>query len=117
MLSTILLCISALCFIAVFGIHIYIINSDDFYGYTRSQLLKSIPWLSGHVLAVIPECLVFEIYWIWMFLINLAIVYIIGPSFTRFFIRRLASGKGLGIDMFIALVIAIITLIIGYITI
>lgn len=52
-----------------------------------------------------------------MFLINLAIVYIIGPSFTRFFIRRLASGKGLGIDMFIALVIAIITLIIGYITI
>ena len=106
MLSTILLCISALCFIAVFGIHIYIINSDDFYGYTRSQLLKSIPWLSGHVLAVIPECLVFEIYWIWMFLINLAIVY-----------RRLASGKGLGIDMFIALVIAIITLIIGYITI
>ena len=52
-----------------------------------------------------------------MFLINLAIVYIIGPSFTRFFIRRLASGKGLGIDMFIALVIAIKTLIIGYITI
>lgn len=116
MLSTILLCLSALSFIAVFGIHIYIINSGEFYGYTRSLLLKSIPWLSGHVLAVIPECLAFEVYWIWMFLINLAIVYLLGPTFTRFFIRRFASGKGLGIDMFIALIIAIVTLIIGYIT-
>lgn len=42
MLSTILLCISALCFIAVFGIHIYIINSDDFYGYT-SECMRQRP--------------------------------------------------------------------------
>lgn len=117
MLSTILLCLSALCFIAVFGIHIHIINSDDFYGYTSSPLLKSIPWLSAHVLAVIPECLAFEVQWIWMFLINLAVVYLLGPVFTRFYIRRFARGKWLGVDMFTALVIATVTLIIGYITI
>lgn len=115
MLSTILLCISALCFIAVFGIHIYIINSGGFYGYTRSLLLKSIPWLSGHVLAVIPECLAFEIYWIWMFLINLAIVYLLGPILTRLFLREFSSGKGLGLDMFIAFIIGIVVLIIGWI--
>lgn len=113
MLSTILLCLSALCFIAVFGIHIYIINSGEFYGYTRSLLLRSIPWLSGHVLAVIPECLLFEVYWIWMFFINLAVVYLLGPTFTRFYIRRFARGKGLGVDMFTALVIGVVMLIIG----
>lgn len=115
MLSTILLCLSALCFIAVFGLHIYIINSCDFYGYTNSPLLKSVPWLSGHVLAVIPECLAFEVYWIWMSLINLAVVYLLGPTFTRFYIRRFARGKGLGVDMFTALVIAIVALIIGWV--
>lgn len=117
MLSTILLCLSALCFIAVFGIHIYIINSGEVYGYTRSLILRSIPWLSGHVFAVIPECLAFEVYWIWMFLINLAVVYLLGPTFTRFYIRRFARGKGLVVDMFTALVIAIVALIIGYVTI
>lgn len=113
MLSIILLCLSALCFIAVFGIHIHIINSDDFYGYTSSPLLKSIPWLSGHVLAIIPECLAFEVFWIWMFFINLAIVYLLGPAFTRFYIRRFARGKGLGVDMFTALVAGMVLLIIG----
>lgn len=115
MLSTILLCLSALCFIAVFGIHIYIINSGDFYGYTRSLLLRNIPYLSGFVLAVIPECLAFDVYWIWMFLINIVVVYLLGPTFTRFYIRRFAIGKGLGVDMFTALVIAIVTLIVGYV--
>lgn len=116
MLSTILLCLSALCFIAVFGIHIYIINSDDFYGYTSSPLLKSVPWLSAHVLAVIPECLAFEVYWIWMFLVNLAVVYTVGPVFTRFFLKRFASGKGLGIDMFTAFIVGMVALIIGSIS-
>lgn len=117
MLSTIILCVSAICFIAVFGIHIYIINSNDYYGYISSPLLKSIPWISGHVLAVIPECLAFDIYWIWMFFINLAVLYILGPAFTRFFLRRFASGKGLGIDMFVGLIVGVVTLIIGWITI
>lgn len=114
MWSTILLCFSALCFISVFGIHIYIINRDR-YIYTRPTLLSFIPHLSGFVLAVIPECLAFGIYWIWMFLINIAVVFLLGPPFTRFFLRRFASGKGLGLDMYIALIIAIITLAIGWI--
>lgn len=116
MLSSIILCVSALCFIAVFGIHIYAANNNEFYSYTRSLLWKIIPWLSGFVLAVIPECMAFDIFWLWMFLINLVIVFLLGPLFTRFFLREFASGKGPGTDIITALVIAIVTLIIGGIT-
>ena len=66
-------------------------------------------------LAVIPECLIFNVTWYWMFLINIAGIYILGPIITKFFLVRMASGKGLGMDAFIALIIGIITLILGLI--
>ena len=50
-----------------------------------------------------------------MFLINIAGIYILGPIITKFFLVRMASGKGLGMDAFIALIIGIITLILGFI--
>ena len=80
-------------------------NGDplSYAGYLSSPLLSSIPWISGFILAVIPECLIFNVTWYWMFII------------TKFFLVRMASGKGLGMDAFIALIIGIITLILGLI--
>lgn len=80
-----------------------------------SPILSSIPWISGFILAVIPECLVFGIAWYWMFLINILIVIILGPIITKFYLAKLASGKGLGMDALISLIVAIVLLIIGII--
>ena len=92
-------------------------NGDplSYAGYLSSPLFSSIPWISGFILAVIPECLIFNVTWYWMFLINIAGIYILGPIITKFFLVRMASGKGLGMDAFIALIIGIITLILGLI--
>ncbi|TCO94337.1 hypothetical protein EV202_10536 [Bacteroides heparinolyticus] len=35
-----------------------------------SPLLDLIPKVSGVILAVIPECFIFDIAWYWIFLIN-----------------------------------------------
>ena len=50
-----------------------------------------------------------------MFLINIVGVYILGPIITKFFLVRMASGKGLGMDAFIDLIIGIVALIVGLI--
>lgn len=88
-------------------------NPPSFAGYLSSPLLSAIPWISGFILAVIPECLIFNVTWYWMFLINIAIIYILGPTITKFYLVRMASGKGLGLDAFIALGIGITALIVG----
>lgn len=113
-MGTFLLILSTIFFIAAFGIHIS--AKDDvmsYCGYMSNPLLCSIPWICGFVLAVIPEVLIFKIFWLWMFFINCAVVWIVGPLCTRMFLRRLASGKGAGIDILTALAIGVITLIIG----
>ena len=117
MFSTICLIISIICFISVYGCHMTLKNGDplSYAGYLSSPLLSSIPWISGFILAVIPECLIFNVTWYWMFLINIVGIYILGPIITKFFLVRMASGKGLGMDAFIALIIGIITLILGLI--
>lgn len=87
----------------------------SYVGYLSSPLLSSIPWISGFILAVIPECLIFNVVWYWMFLINIAGIYIWGPIITKFFLVCMASDKGLGVDAVIALIIGIIALIVGLI--
>mgnify|MGYP000847240221 FL=1 len=80
-----------------------------------SSPLSHIPWISGFILAVIPECLIFNIAWYWMFLINIAGSCILWPIVTKFYLGRMASGKGLGMDAFIALIIGVVTLFLGLI--
>lgn len=115
MFSTICFVISIICFISVFGCHAALKNGDsiDYPGYMYSPLLSSIPYISGFVLVVIPECLIFDIEWYWMFLINIFITIILGPIITKFYLVRMASGKGLGQDAFTSLLIAIVSLILG----
>lgn len=110
MFSTICYIISIICFITTFGCHATLKNGNptDYPGYMLSPLLSSIPYISGFILAVIPECLVFDIAWYWMFLINTFIVIILGPIITKFYLVRMVSGKGLGVDAFISLLIAIV---------
>lgn len=113
MLSYICLVISIISFITVWGCHMMLKNEDPSVEYLSSPLLSSVPWVSGFVLAVIPECLIFNIAWYWMFLINVAGTVILGPVITRFFLARMGSGEGLGVDAVIALAIGAAALIAG----
>jgi hypothetical protein len=115
---TFFLIVSAILFIATFGIHIMINSGDQFDKplYTRDSIISSIPWISGFVLPVIPFTLVLEFHWVAIFFINLAVVYILGPILTRGFLVRFASGKGLGHDMMYSFIGGIFTLIIGLIS-
>ena len=120
MVSIIFLAISAICFIATFGCHAILKGTllRTFYPgppYLSNQLLSSIPWISGFILAVIPECLIFPIAWYWMFLINVAAVFVLGKTVTRLYLSRWRTGKGLGRDVFVSFRTAIVTLIIGLI--
>lgn len=115
-MDVLFLAISAISFIAAFGIHIQASHSSDGWcGYMAIPWMSAIPWISGFVLAVIPQSLLFNISWWWLFLINIPVVYILGPLFTGFILRRIASGKGAGIDVITSLCIAVITLVIGII--
>ena len=116
-MATIFLIISAILFIATFGIHMMIISGDPFDKplYTRHPFISIIPLISGFVLPVIPFALVFEYHWLAIFFINLALVYILGPILTKGLLVRFASGEGLGIDMMYSFIGGIITLIIGLI--
>jgi hypothetical protein len=82
-------------------------------GYMRVPWMSAIPWISGFILAVIPETALFDIKWYWMFLINIPIACICGYVFAVLFLRWFASGLGAGLDVIISLVIGIITLTIG----
>lgn len=113
-MSTFCFIISAMCFISAFGVHIQGSNrADGWCPYMDIPWMSAIPWISGFLLAVIPESHLFDIHWGWMFLINIPVVYIVGPIFTGIVMRRIASGNGTGYDVIISIIIASITLIIG----
>ncbi|MBO5902035.1 MAG: hypothetical protein J6Q36_06445 [Alistipes sp.] len=113
-MSTFCLIISVMCFISAFGVHIQCSNRvDGWCPYMAIPWMSAIPWISGFVLAVIPESFLFDIRWWWLFLINIPVVYIIGPLFTSIVMRRITSGKGAGFDVIISMMIALVALIIG----
>lgn len=113
-MSTFLLIISAICFTSGFGIHAFASRSiGGWCGYMSYPLLRIIPWISGFVLAVIPETILFDMEWYWVFLINIAVQMILGQFLTIVFLRWFATGKGAGFDILISLIIAIVTLVIG----
>jgi hypothetical protein len=116
-MATIFLIISAILFIATFGIHMMINSGDQFDKpiYSSDPIMSKIPWMSGFIFPVIPFTLVFEFHWLAIFFINLAVVFILGPTLTGGLLVRFASGKGLGHDMVYSFIGGIITLIIGLI--
>lgn len=115
-MSTFLLIISAICFISAFGIHMFAKhNVLDWCGYMSVPILSMIPWVSGFILAVIPETLFLQMDWWWVFLLNIPFLLLFGPFLTKMFLRRLSSGKGAGVDILIALITGIVTLTIALI--
>jgi hypothetical protein len=114
-MGAILLIISAILFIATFGIHVIIARADKFDQpmYIHNPLMTSIPWISGFVLPVIPFSILFDVNWIAIFFINIAVVWLLGPMLTKAFLVRFASGKGLGKDMLTSFIAGIVVLIIG----
>lgn len=115
-MDTILLIISSICFISAYGTHMFAKNNcGDWCGYMAVPWMTAIPWISGFILAVIPEAILFNIFWLWAFLLNIVLVFIIGPFVTKFLLRRVASGKGAGFDILVLIALGIISLIIGLI--
>ena len=125
-LSIIFLINSILCFIGAWGIHymaIKKVKSDLdmtwFHPYMLNKWKCAIPVISGFVLAVIPETLLFDIwldiFWLWIFLANIIVTFVFGGLFARITLKRFASGKGPGVDVFVSILIGIVTLILGVI--
>lgn len=48
-----------------------------------------------------------------MFLINLVVVFVLGPLLARMFLKRFATGKGAGYDIIVAMVLGTVALVIG----
>lgn len=116
-MKTFLLLISVICFISAYGSHMFAKNDPlGWCGYMINPVLSAIPWISGFVLAVIPEVILLEdVFWIWIFLGNAVLVFILGPAITQFVLRRIASGKGAGVDIIVSLIIGFTTLGISFI--
>ena len=116
-MATFLLIISAILFIVTFGIHMMIDNGNqlDKPMYTKDPLMSAIPWISGFILPVIPFSIITDFHWLTIFIVNLAVVFLVGPALTKGIIVRFATGKGLGRDMFQSFIGGIIALVIGLI--
>lgn len=115
-MATALFIISAICFIAAWGTHMLAKHGHlDYCPYLSVPWMCAIPWLSGYVLAVIPETYLFNLAWYWVFLINIPVVFILGYFIAAFLLRRLSLGRGAGFDILILMLIGIIALIIGVI--
>ena len=112
-----LLLISVISFISAYGSHMFAKNAPlGWCGYMVNPILSAIPWISGFVLAVIPEVILFEdVFWLWIFLGNAVLVFILGPTITKFVLKRIASGKGAGVDILVTLIIGFTTLGISFI--
>ena len=111
------LSISAISFIAALGIHAQMSAAmKRNFGIDMPSSKNVIPNLSAFVLAVIPETLLFNIAWYWMFLINIPIVFIGCPIITSIFLKRFSSGQGADVDLVGSIMVAVITLIIGIFT-
>ena len=114
-MATIILVLSGVLFVSVFGIHSVILNGEelDKPSYTSEPLLSSIPWISGFIIPVFIWAKVTDYNWIALFFINLTAVYLLRPWLTKGFLIRFASGKGLGQDMATAFVAGVIGLVVG----
>lgn len=109
--------LSSVLFISSCGIHLRIMseNEIDRPPYTRNKPIVGLLWMSGFVFPVIPWIKITELHWLALFFINMALVFFIGPNITEGYLKRLASGKGLGQDMITAFVAGLVTLLIGLI--
>lgn len=110
-METFLLIVSAVLFIVTFGIHMLIMSEDLFDRplYTQNSILSSIPWISGTILPVIPLTIIFHCHWIAIFVVNLALLYLLGPTLTKGFLVRFSTSL-LGKDMLYSLIGGIVSL-------
>jgi hypothetical protein len=114
-MSIILLVVAAILFITTFGIYSIMHNTqvERLGTSTVKSSIIVIAIVSGFILPVIPFTLIFNINFIWVFFINIPLVWIFGPIITKLILGRLATGKSLGQDMLYSLIGGIIALIIG----
>lgn len=113
-MSTIFLIISTISFIAAWGIHMLAKNGVfGYHSYLFVPWKCAIPWISGYGLAVIPETVLLNISWYWVLLINIPITIMLGFWSAKFILRRFASGKGVGLDITISIIVGVVFLAIG----
>ncbi len=116
MSPTVYFAVSAICFITTFESHMMLKAQPpiSWPAYMSSPLLNLIPKVSGFILAVIPECFIFDIAWYWMFLINAIGISILGPFIGNFLLAIFVrDNEHYGISAFVSFIIAIISLILG----
>jgi hypothetical protein len=114
-LSWILLFVSQTLFIIVFGLHHLVLSKPliDRPFYTHNEYLSLVPHISGLILAPIALSISIGFNYFLVLPINALLLFLFGPSITRTYIIRFASGKGFGYDMMYALVAGIVLLIVG----
>ena len=100
--SIFFLTISVLCFITVSVLF-------------RSQNTRhaTMSFISGFLLPVIPEYFIFNIKWYWLLFINFWILMFFSEQIAIFVLRRIASGKGVKVDIIEISIIAFVALGVG----
>lgn len=109
MVATILFSISALSFISSFGC--YLCNRNI----SGNFLSSIIPSVSAFILAVIPERLIFNIAWIWIFMLNVIVVYNFSTFIAKLYLKSVPNRKNFYRDSINATIIGLITLFFGLI--
>lgn len=113
-MSTIFLIVSTISFIATWGVHM--LAKNGVFGYNSYLFVPwkcAIPWISGFGLAVIPETFLLNISWYWVVLINIPITIMLGFWSAKIILRWFASGKGVGLDLIISIIVGFVFLAIG----
>lgn len=116
-MATVLFILSSVLFIVTFGVHLLIKTSNPLLHpmYIRHPFLSIVPAISAFILSTIALIHVINIHWSLVFLVNIAVVFLIGPWLTKGFLVRFVSGNGLGKDLVTAFVLAIVFYAIGFI--
>lgn len=115
-MSTFFLVFAAVLFIATFGIYSILHNAQrsKFGMATGSSSLIILGLVSGFVLPVIPFAKLIDMHFMWIFLINIPVAWLFGPIMGTIIIKRFATGKGIGPDMFYTFIAGMGALIVGF---
>ncbi len=117
-MSVAFLILSAILFWATFGIHSNLIITERYNQklVLSKVLLKIFSICSSFILPVISLKFVLNIHWVFVFIICLAIVWLIGPIITKVFINGSGMRNRLDYLMLYTFIVGLIFLFIGQLT-
>jgi len=111
-MGTFFLVVSIIAFLISFGIT-KLPAYDDIVGNPLSMIL---PFVGGFILAVVAECILIDLAWYWVFLINSAAAWTIGILLGAIYARWFNPNPAFG-DVIITFGVGVVALILGAIMI